>query len=410
MPPILRRLLALSTLAAAPAGAQQMPGYAPASAAAERTLEGSVIRRPDAAGAARLSEALSREPHVAGTDAQARTRDYVIERMKEMGLSTEVRAYEVYLPHATGVRIWRVSPEPVELSVQEPPLPTDPVTELPQYPPANGYSAPGDVTAEVVFVNYGLIEDYATLDSLGVSVKGKIAVARYGRTFRGIKAREAEKHGAAALLLYTDPQDDGYVPRRRLPRGADAAAVGLQRGSVYNGDGDPWTPGYPSRPRARHVCAGRGPRPPHPRGGDRLRQRARSCSRDCAAPPIPQAWQGGLPFRYHVGPGPVAARVRVEIDADRAARGYKRIWDTFGIVRGQRVPGRDGPHRRPPRRVGAGRRRQRERHGERARGRPRGRGRAEGAATVPGARSSSPPGTPRSGGSSAPRSTWRTTR
>ena len=113
---------------------------------------------------------------------------------------------------------------------------------------ANGYSGTGDVSAPVVYVNYGLIEDYEQLDSIGVSVKGKIAVARYGRSFRGIKAREAEKHGAVGLIIYSDPADDGYVRGDVYPEGPMRAATGVQRGSVYNDNGDPSTPGIRAIP------------------------------------------------------------------------------------------------------------------------------------------------------------------
>src|SRR5262249_45344461 len=140
-----------------------------------------------------------------------------------------------------------------ELSLREPPVSGDPTSSLAQYPTVNGYSGQGDVTAEVVYVNYGLIEDYLQLDSLGVSVKGKIAIARYGRSFRGIKAREAEKHGAAALLIYSDPQDDGYVRGDAFPAGPMRAASSVQRGSILNMDGDPSTPGYPSVAGATRV-------------------------------------------------------------------------------------------------------------------------------------------------------------
>ncbi|HET7321548.1 MAG TPA: hypothetical protein VFI96_03565, partial [Longimicrobiaceae bacterium] len=118
--------------------AQQLPGYSAAASAAERALEADAISRPDTADARTHSRTLSREPHVAGTPAQARTRDYVISRMKSWGLDTQVRAYRVYLPFATKVGLWRVSPEPMELPLQEPPIPGDPATALPQYPTANG--------------------------------------------------------------------------------------------------------------------------------------------------------------------------------------------------------------------------------------------------------------------------------
>src|SRR5262249_17039429 len=124
-----------------------------------------------------------------------------------------------------------------------------------QYPTVNGYSGQGDVTGEVVYVNYGLIEDYAQLESIGVSVKGKIAVARYGRSFRGIKAREAEKHGAIGLLIYSDPQDDGLVAGDVYPEGPMRNANGVQRGSILNSNGDPSTPGYGSKGSVPRLTA-----------------------------------------------------------------------------------------------------------------------------------------------------------
>ena len=217
-----RSALLLSLLIAIPAGAQQLPGYTPAASQAERVLEASAITVPSPASAEAHSKALSSETHVSGTPAQVRTRDYVIAQMKQWGLETEVRTYDVWMPHPTAVHLWRVDGGAKELSLAEPSVPGDPTSALPQYPTVNGYSGAGDVTGDVVYVNYGLIEDYAQLDSLGVSVKGKIAVARYGRSFRGIKAREAEKHGAIALIIYSDPQDDGFVRGDVYPGRADA--------------------------------------------------------------------------------------------------------------------------------------------------------------------------------------------
>lgn len=314
---------------------QPMPGYGAAGAATQRRIEADVIALPSPTSAAEAARVLSREPHVAGTPAQARTRDYVIERMRSWGLETEVRAYEVWMPHLTTVRVWRVSPDPRELALAEGPVPGDSTSMLPQVPPINGYGGTGDVTAEVVYVNYGLIEDYATLDSLGVSVRGKVAVARYGRSFRGIKAREAERHGAVALLIYSDPQDDGYVRGDVYPLGPMRPPQGVQRGSVFNGAGDPTTPGTPSKrgaPRIPLDQAGlsRIPVVPISYGN------AAELLRDVRGTPIPQSWQGGLPFRYHVGPGPVTARVVVATDTATAP--YKTIWDTFGIIRGSEFP------------------------------------------------------------------------
>jgi N-acetylated-alpha-linked acidic dipeptidase len=189
-------------LVPAPASTQQsVIGYGPDAAARERGIEADAIKRPDPQRAATHSRALSSEVHVAGTAAQARTRDYVIAQMKAWGLETEVRSYDIWMPHPTDVRVWRVAPDTLRLSLAEPAVPNDPTSALPQYLTVNGYSGQGDVTGEVVYVNYGLIEDYAQLDSLGVSVQGKITVARYGRSVRGIKAREAERPGALAQII-----------------------------------------------------------------------------------------------------------------------------------------------------------------------------------------------------------------
>jgi N-acetylated-alpha-linked acidic dipeptidase len=316
-------------------GQQNLTGYTPASTARERDVEADAIRRPSPTSAAAHSRALSREVHVAGTPAQARTRDYVIAQMKSWGLETESRSYDIWMPHPTEVSVWRVAPDTLRLKLAEPPVPNDPSSTLPQYLTVNGYSGQGDETAEVVYVNYGLIEDYAQLDSLGVSVRGKIAVARYGRSFRGIKAREAERHGAVALIIYSDPQDDGFVRGDVYPDGPMRPPAGVQRGSVLNSDGDPSTPSYPSTRGAPRVDPSRMeiPRiPVVPIGYGNAAELLRGLRGNS----IPQSWQGGLPFHYHAGPGPVKARVVVR--DDRATRPLKPIYDTFGFVRGSELP------------------------------------------------------------------------
>ena len=218
-------LLALGATVATQVGAQpsapQKPltGYSPATSVDQRRVEEMAIGGPQQARAREHSRQLSKEPHVAGTPAQARTRDYVIAQMKAMGLETEVRAYDVWLPHATSVQVWRMGRDTMQLDLVEPAIASDPVTAMPAYLTVNGSSAAGVGEGELVFVNYGLIEDYATLDSMGVSVQGKVVIARYGRRFRGIKAREAEKRGAVALLIYTDPLDDGFARGDVYPDG-----------------------------------------------------------------------------------------------------------------------------------------------------------------------------------------------
>ncbi|MGI8403030.1 MAG: M28 family metallopeptidase [Gemmatimonadaceae bacterium] len=316
--------------------AQATPGYSPQSAALERTREAEAIERPSPANASAHSKFLSAQPHMAGTPAQARTRDYVINQMKSWGLETEVRAYSVWMPHPLSTRVWRVAPDPIELDLKEGPVAEDTTSAaFPQVMAFNGYGAAGDVSGEIVYVNYGLIEDYAQLDSMGVPIKGKIAIARYGRSYRGIKAREAEKHGAAGLLIYSDPADDGYVRGDVYPKGPMRPSQGIQRGSVMNPNGDPSTPGYPSTANARRIpvaemAVPRIPVLPISYGN------ASELLRGLSGKSIPQTWQGGLPFRYHVGPGPVEARMAVTTDAN--TNPYKVIWDTFGIIRGTDLP------------------------------------------------------------------------
>jgi N-acetylated-alpha-linked acidic dipeptidase len=338
------------------AAAQPLVGYTAAGAATERALEAQVIARPEPAAADTMSRALSREPHMAGTPAQARTRDYVLGLMRKWGLATEVRSYDVYMPQPTSIRVWRLgtaaAADSEELPLVEGPVAGDTTSSaFPQVPTFNAYSGTGNVAGDLVYANYGLIADYAHLDSVGVSVAGKVVIARYGKSFRGIKAREAERHGAAALLIYSDPGDDGYTRGDVYPEGPMRPTQGVQRGSIMNANGDPSTPGYPSTAGARRVdpaemTVPRIPVVPISYGNaTRLLQDLRgdgqapagsagSVARSSAH--LPQAWQGGLPFRYHVGPGPIRARVSFAADTGKA--GYHTIWDTFAVIRGTEFP------------------------------------------------------------------------
>ncbi len=331
------RIALISVVASATAVGAQQPivGYSAAGVAIERQIESAAIARPSAAEASAFSKQLSAETHVAGTPAQARTRDFVIAQMKQWGIETEARTYDVWMPHAVSVHVARLSPQPKELSLAEPPVAIDPSSKLPQYLTVNGYSGQGDASGEIVYANYGLIEDYAQLDSMGISVKGKVVMARYGRSYRGIKAREAEKHGAVALLIYSDPQDDGFVVGDVYPDGPMRNGSGVQRGSILNPDGDPSTPGYPSKPGAPRLSPDKmeiSHIPVVPIGYGN----AAELLKYVRGPAVPRGWQGGLSFHYHVGPGP--ARVRVSVRDDRATNALKPIYDTFGIVRGSEFP------------------------------------------------------------------------
>ncbi|HUP00542.1 MAG TPA: M20/M25/M40 family metallo-hydrolase [Gemmatimonadota bacterium] len=287
-----------------------------------------------------MSRTLSARSHVAGGPGQAAVRDTLVAWLEGWGFEPQVVTYEVFLPWATAASLTLTAPDSIAFDLGEEPLAGDPTTAEPPYPWVNGYSAPGEVEAEAVYVNYGLHEDYDRLDSLGIEVAGKVAVARYGLSYRGIKARLAEANGAAALLMYSDPTDDGFVHGDVYPQGPFRPWSGVQRGSVKNGTGDPTTPSGPSVAGAARVSPRDSPHelPAIPVMPVSYAVAGEILSRLAGADLPQQGWQGGLPFRYHVGPGP--ARVQVRIDDDRAgpAGGMKPIHNVVARIEGTEWP------------------------------------------------------------------------
>ena len=294
-----------------------------------QSFEQRLIAIPDTASVRQMSRDLSAVPHMAGTPAQASTREYVLDKMRSWGIDAWSKEYSVYLPQPDTVAAWLINGSKTErLELREP-------GTGPQIAPFNGYTGDGNVTGDVIYVNYGLIEDYKTLDSLGLSVSGKIVLARYGRSFRGIKAREAQKRGAVGLIVYSDPQDDGFFRGDVYPKGPMRNANGIQRGSMMNGNGDPTTPLWASVEGARRVPEDsldipKIPIIPMSYGN------ARRFLEAMTGPSVPQTWQGGLPFHYHVGPGPLRAHLHVK--TERGSRAFHPIWNTIGVIRGSRWP------------------------------------------------------------------------
>ncbi|MGI9625747.1 MAG: PA domain-containing protein, partial [Longimicrobiales bacterium] len=201
---------------------------------------------------------LTAEPHHAGTPANERAGEYIADRLREFGFdSVQMNRYEVLLPRPTERTVRLVHPEAYDLQLAEPPLQGDPDTALEGVlPPFNAFSADGDVTGEVVYVNYGMPADYVVLDSLGVSVEGKIVLARYGKGWRGIKPRLAAERGAIGALIYSDPAEDGFTRGPVFPDGKWRPEHGVHMGSVLDMPtypGDPQTPGRPSLPGAERI-------------------------------------------------------------------------------------------------------------------------------------------------------------
>lgn len=310
-------------------------GFAPETWTREAEYEALLKSVPDTGSARIHARTLGAEPHVAGTRRQLETADYVLRNMAEWGLDTSRVKFRVFLPYMDSSFVEILGEDPVRLELNEPPIPGDPTTQGEIWPAMNGGSGTGEVTAPVIYVNYGLSEDYKILADSGVDVTGKIVIARYGRSFRGIKAREAETHGAAGLLLYSDPQDDGFFKGDVYPDGPMRNRYGVQRGSIYNGNGDPSTPGWASTEGARRIPSDSmdlSHIPVIPLGY----ANASLILEKLAGPDIPQDWQGGLPFRYHMGGEGV--KVRMAVWAERGEQGYKTIVNTFGRIEGSEWP------------------------------------------------------------------------
>lgn len=332
------RVLVLLSTVAVPLTAQEegLTGFAARAQDRQHAAEAVLLGVPDTASARQHARTLAGRVHVAGTPAQDRTADYVLRQLASYGFDTVRVAYRVYLPHHDSTLVERLLPTRLRLELGERPLGQDPSTAESLWPAMNGYSGAGDVTAPVIYVNYGLAADYAVLDSLGIAVEGKVVLARYGKSYRGIKAREAEARGAAALLLYSDPQDDGYFRGDVYPRGPMRHPDAVQRGSINNGRGDPSTPGSASTDTARRLpldsmVVVRIPVVP-------LGYRNASAFLELLdGPSVPQPWQGGLPFRYHVGGGG-AVVARVAVWPETGERAYKTIVNTIATLRGTDWP------------------------------------------------------------------------
>ena len=265
-----------------------------------------------------LVRRLAAVPHEAGTERSRQVAEFLLARFRAMGLNARIEQFDALLPRPVSRTLELLGPAPYTAVLREPALAQDPTSDQPdQLPTYNAYSADGDVTAELVYVNYGLPQDYRVLDSLGVSVKGKIVIARYGQSWRGIKPKVAAEHGAIGCLIYSDPRDDGYWVDGVYPKGPMRPETGVQRGSVMDMPtypGDPLSPGWASVPGGRHLSQAEARTlvriPVLPIGyGDAL-----PLLRTLAGPVAPAAWRGALPITYHVGPGtaPVHLALRFE--------------------------------------------------------------------------------------------------
>ena len=293
-------------------------GFAPPRVEAERVLEQKLQAIPDPARAESDLRHLTSEPHMAGTEASHRNAEWLLEQYRSFGFDAEIVAYSAWLPQPREIQLDLIAPEKKQLASPEEFFAVDPDTNDRRAVTAfNAFSPSGEVTAPVVYVNYGTQEDYQALESLGVSVEGKIVLARYSRVYRGIKAKLAEEHKAVALILFSDPDDDGYAAGDTFPRGPWRPMSGIQRGSVLYTQiypGDPLTPGVAATPDAARLQPAEAADMPRIPTMPINAQDAAIILKNLGGQRVPTGWQGGLPLTYHVGPGSAQAHMKVAID------------------------------------------------------------------------------------------------
>ncbi len=241
-----------------PADAPALSGFSTESARTERDIETKFRALPDRANLREYMQRLSARPHHLGSPYDKDNADWMLAKFKDWGWDATIETYYVLFPTPKERVLELTEPGHFKAKLQEPPVNGDPTSsqqgeQLPSY---NAYSIDGDVTAPLVYVNYGAPDDYKELERLGVSVKGAIVIARYGQTWRGIKPKLAAEHGALGCIIYSDPRDDGYAQGETYPAGPFRPADGVQRGSVMDMPvypGDPLTPGVGATKDAKRL-------------------------------------------------------------------------------------------------------------------------------------------------------------
>ena len=337
-------VLALASLlfAALPAAAQNGDpprGFLRDQWEEQRAIEERFRAVPDPARLREYMEYMSAEPHIAGMGhGSLRVAEYALEKFLSFGLDAAIEQTEALMPLPVDRHVEVLGPEPYTLRLEEPGVPEDKdSSDAGRLPSYNAYAADGDVSGEVVYVNYGIPEDYEMLAELGISVEGKIVLARYGRSWRGIKAKLAQDNGAIGALIYSDPEEDGYYRGLTYPEGPYRPKWGIQRGSIMDmpvHPGDPLTPGWGATEDREKLT----------------RETARTLVRIPVLPiswgdalPILEQlrgtvapnddWKGALPITYHIGPGPAEVRMRTAYDWQ-----VRPIYNVVARIEGSHYP------------------------------------------------------------------------
>jgi len=326
--------------AEAPAGAGDLEGFSSGAAAAEIRLEQRFDAELSAADLRAWMQQMSSAPNHVGSAHDKANAEFQLAKFREWGWDAAIETFSVLYPTPREVSVELIAPTHFKALLSEPPIEGDGTSTQTkdELPPYNVYGADGDVTAELVYVNQGMPDDYMELERAGISVKGKIALTRYGGGWRGLKPKLAYEHGAVGCLIYSDPRDDGYGAGDTYPKGGYRPRDAVQRGSVQDltlYSGDPLTPGVGAVPGAKRLAL--------KDAKTLLKIPVLPISYADAEPLLaalggrvaPAAWRGGLPLTYHIGPGPAQVHMKVRSDWNQ-----KPIYDVVAKIKGSDEPDR----------------------------------------------------------------------
>jgi N-acetylated-alpha-linked acidic dipeptidase len=332
--------LAILLLAASAACAQHITGFSDAAAVKQAEIEKKFQAIPQPENLEKLHKWLTAEPHPAGSERNNQLAREMAEMWRQQGMDeVKVQEYDVLVSYPRELVLEMVSPKPYRAGLREEPYDVDPDTKNPNVKP--GYislSASGEVTAPIVYAASGNPEDYALLKKHGIDVKGKVVLVRYSNpySYRGFKALTAQKLGVAALLIYSDPQEDGYKKGKVFPDGPWGPESHIQRGAItydFMVAGDPLTPGWASVPGAKHISPDEAVSMPHIMAMALSWKDAKPLLENMGGPAAPKAWQGGLPITYRMGG---VGKVHVKIDMDT---GLKPNYVVEARIKGAELPG-----------------------------------------------------------------------
>jgi len=335
-------------------------GFTPRSRRAQLRAEDHALAVPTPESARNWLRVLTAEPHVAGTDADHKTAVFVRDKLREWGWKADLEELLVLLNYPKTdlpPRLMIERPMVKHLSLDESPLTTDKDSaSSAAFGAFNGYGVSGKASGQVVYANYGRPEDYVAIEKMGIDLKGKIVLVRYGSLFRGLKVRNAQKHGAIGILIFSDPADDGFAKGDVYPNGRFRPGSAIQRGSVQFlslGPGDPSTPFGPSVSGAKRLPIDRENGFPYGDDWERTTglkrvdyfatipclpisyDTADEILKVLAGPNVPSGWQGGLSIPYHVGPGPAEVAMSVSMDYQ-----LRTIWNVIATIPGTVEPDR----------------------------------------------------------------------